>query len=208
MHYRWWLIPLWRESILQNPYHTLLTLYLAVFRWVICNMSLSFLQTGTVLACKHSSPHSILNHVTNIKPILQSEPEFRPAMSEVVQDLLEMIRREPRGSGSSEDWPVKLRYSELIVNETAIGAHTSCDCYNQDDASLLKRPQMMLQTNSTKVHIPMEFLLPSSTESWMRTVNISVFNLLWSFDYLFWLVQSCLCCINELTQLFVTLNSW
>lgn len=66
-------------------------------------MSPSFLQTGTVLACKHSSPHSVLNHVTNIKPILQSEPEFRPAMSEVVQDLLDMIRREPRGSGSSED---------------------------------------------------------------------------------------------------------
>ncbi|CAB4274386.1 unnamed protein product [Prunus armeniaca] len=32
-----------------------------------------------------------------------SEPEFRPLMSEVVQDLLEMIRREPQGSGSSED---------------------------------------------------------------------------------------------------------
>lgn len=205
MHYRGWLIPLWTESILQNPYHTLLTLYLAVFRWVICNMSPSFLQTGTVLACKHSSPHSMLNHVTNIKPILQSEPEFRPAMSEVVQDLLDMIRREPRGSGSSEDWPVKLRFSEFIINETAMGAHTSCDCYNQDDASLLKRPQMMLQTNTTKVPHPNGVLTAINyRQSWMRTVNISVFNLLWSFDYLFWLVQWCLCCINELTQLFVT----
>lgn len=39
----------------------------------------------------------------NVNYILQSEPEFRPLMSEVVQDLLDMIRREPQGSGSSED---------------------------------------------------------------------------------------------------------
>uniref|UniRef100_A0A0A0K3Q1 Protein kinase domain-containing protein n=1 Tax=Cucumis sativus TaxID=3659 RepID=A0A0A0K3Q1_CUCSA len=37
-----------------------------------------------------------------ISKCVQSEPEFRPPMSSVVQDLLNMIRREPQGSGSSE----------------------------------------------------------------------------------------------------------
>lgn len=35
--------------------------------------------------------------------ILQTEPEFRPPISEVVQDILDMLRKEPNMSASSED---------------------------------------------------------------------------------------------------------
>lgn len=49
-------------------------------------------------------PTKSLSHFADIiSRCVQSEPEFRPPMSEVVQDLLDMIRREPNGSGSSED---------------------------------------------------------------------------------------------------------
>ncbi|KAJ7948272.1 Strubbelig receptor family protein [Quillaja saponaria] len=45
---------------------------------------------------------SLSNFADIISRCVQSEPEFRPPMSEVVQDLLDMIRRE-HGSGSNED---------------------------------------------------------------------------------------------------------
>ncbi|XP_068335368.1 protein STRUBBELIG-RECEPTOR FAMILY 3-like [Pyrus communis] len=49
-------------------------------------------------------PTKSLSHFADIiSQCIQSEPEFRPPMSGVVQDLLDMIRREPNGSGSSED---------------------------------------------------------------------------------------------------------
>ncbi|KAM1112584.1 hypothetical protein EV1_045059 [Malus domestica] len=49
-------------------------------------------------------PTKSLSHFADIiSRCIQSEPEFRPPMSGVVQDLLDMIRREPNGSGSSED---------------------------------------------------------------------------------------------------------
>ncbi|CAN6817171.1 unnamed protein product [Brassica oleracea] len=45
-------------------------------------------------------PAKSLSHFADIiSRCVQSEPEFRPLMSEVVQDLLEMIRRERHGSG-------------------------------------------------------------------------------------------------------------
>lgn len=44
-------------------------------------------------------PAKSLSHFADIiARCVQSEPEFRPPMSEVVQDLLVMIRREPNGS--------------------------------------------------------------------------------------------------------------
>ncbi|KAJ7981414.1 Strubbelig receptor family protein [Quillaja saponaria] len=46
---------------------------------------------------------SLSNFADIISRCVQSEPEFRPQMSEVVQDLLDMIRRERYGSGSNED---------------------------------------------------------------------------------------------------------
>ncbi|CAN6853323.1 unnamed protein product [Brassica oleracea] len=45
-------------------------------------------------------PAKSLSHFADIiSRCVQSEPEFRPLMSEVVQDLLDMIRRERHGSG-------------------------------------------------------------------------------------------------------------
>jgi serine/threonine protein kinase len=47
-------------------------------------------------------PAKSLSHFADIiSRCVQSEPEFRPLMSEVVQDLLDMIRRERHGSGDS-----------------------------------------------------------------------------------------------------------
>ncbi|KAF7805903.1 protein STRUBBELIG-RECEPTOR FAMILY 3-like [Senna tora] len=46
---------------------------------------------------------SLSNFADIISRCVQSEPEFRPPMSEVVQYLLDMIRRESHRSGSSED---------------------------------------------------------------------------------------------------------
>ncbi|KAI4334004.1 hypothetical protein L6164_018747 [Bauhinia variegata] len=46
---------------------------------------------------------SLSNFADIISRCVQSEPEFRPPMSEVVQDLLDMIRKEPRKSASNED---------------------------------------------------------------------------------------------------------
>ncbi|KAG2330771.1 hypothetical protein Bca4012_019655 [Brassica carinata] len=49
---------------------------------------------------KGQYPAKSLSHFADIiSRCVQSEPEFRPLMSEVVQDLLDMIRRERHGSG-------------------------------------------------------------------------------------------------------------
>jgi serine/threonine protein kinase len=49
-------------------------------------------------------PAKSLSHFADIiSRCVQSEPTFRPPMSEVVQDLLDMIRKERNGSGSNED---------------------------------------------------------------------------------------------------------
>ena len=40
-------------------------------------------------------------YLTSNVNLLQSEPEFRPPMSEVVQDLLDMIKRESPKSESN-----------------------------------------------------------------------------------------------------------
>ncbi|KFK30931.1 hypothetical protein AALP_AA6G044600 [Arabis alpina] len=46
-----------------------------------------------------STSSSIRVHVIRNQTPWRSEPEFRPLISEVVQDLLDMIRRERHGSG-------------------------------------------------------------------------------------------------------------
>ncbi|KAE8075879.1 hypothetical protein FH972_014562 [Carpinus fangiana] len=49
-------------------------------------------------------PTKSVSHFADvIARCVMSEPEFRPSMSEVVQDLIDMIRKEANGSGSYED---------------------------------------------------------------------------------------------------------
>lgn len=74
-------------------------------RWAIPQLhDIDALSMMVDPSLKREYPTKSLSHFADIiSRCVQSEPEFRPAMSEVVQDLLEMIRREPRGSGSSED---------------------------------------------------------------------------------------------------------
>jgi hypothetical protein len=50
----------------------------------------------------------------NLKVTMQSEPEFRPQMSEVVQDLTDMIRRDRPSNESIGDW-MKNQYIELMI---------------------------------------------------------------------------------------------
>lgn len=98
--------------------------------------------------------HSKWSWFPNLKHNLQTEPEFRPPMSEVVQDLQKMIRREPNSSGSNEDW---LRLGNGLV----ISAYECWRCgkwiyeiTSQDDKSILKKLQTNVPPNNTpNIHI-------------------------------------------------------
>ncbi|CAF1715477.1 unnamed protein product [Brassica napus] len=63
-----------------------------MFRFQRLKLDVSWLIHLLTFSTLQSSCHTFAD-------IIQSEPEFRPLMSEVVQDLLDTIRRERHGSG-------------------------------------------------------------------------------------------------------------
>jgi len=63
-------------------------------------------------------------------------------MSEVVQDLIDMIRREPNGSGSNEDWLMNDEGDEYLI----------CRITTEEEKSILNKLPTNAPTNTPSIH--------------------------------------------------------
>lgn len=121
MRYRGWLILLLMEITPPNHYQILQISYLVVFRFVHIHIVKIWFGDGKLYCLSTLNP----------KPdLLQAEPEFRPPMSEVVQDLIQMIRREASNIGwcfSRNSFGWKVNGSQSYYSNTIYS------CTNRDD---------------------------------------------------------------------------